>query len=93
VLNIAGLAVTTLIKSQAVGDLYRLNAICNRDALKFRLASIPNDLALPRSARVFDSKEIKTLYTCGYELGRAKYAWATEPPGLTAQSPTKAAMR
>jgi len=93
VLNIAGLAVTTLIKSQAVGDLFHLHAICQRDGLKFRLASIPNDLTLPRTTRAFDAKEIGTLYTCGYELGRAGYAWATEPPGLTAQPPTRAALR
>ena len=36
----------------------------------------------------FDPDEIKTLYTCGYELGRAGYSWATEPPGLTAKPVT-----
>jgi predicted acylesterase/phospholipase RssA len=93
VLNIAGLAVTTLIKSQAVGDLYRLHAICRRDGLEFRLASIPSELALPRTTRAFDPEEIGTLYTCGYELGRAGYVWATEPPGLTAETMTAAARR
>jgi predicted patatin/cPLA2 family phospholipase len=92
VLNIAGLAVMTLIKSQAVGDLFHLQAICQRDGLKFRLASIPNDLTLPRTTRVFDAKEIETLYTCGYELGRVGYAWAIEPPGLTPAPATKAAL-
>ena len=87
-LNIGTLAVTTLIKSQAVGDLYRLHAICRRDGLEFRLASIPDELALPRTTRAFDPAEIATLHACGYQLGRAGYAWATEPPGLTAETMT-----
>ena len=85
VLSIAGRAVGTLVKAQAIGEVYRLYAICRRDALGFRLASIPGDLNIP-AASTFDPKAIKVLYTRGYELGRAGYPWATEPPGLSAES-------
>jgi predicted acylesterase/phospholipase RssA len=91
VLPIAGQSVMTLIKSQAIGDVYRLHAVCRRDGLKFRLASIPGDLALPRTTRAFDPDEIETLYRCGYELGRTGYPWAKEPPGLSIPPPVAAA--
>ena len=91
VLPIAGQSVTTLIKSQAIGDVYRLHAVCRRDGLEFRLASIPGDLVLPRTTQAFDRDEIETLYRCGYELGRAGYPWAKEPPGLSIPPTTTAA--
>lgn len=91
VLPIAGQSVTTLIKSQAIGDVYRLHAVCGRDGLKFRLASIPADLILPRTTQAFDRDEIEALYKCGYELGRAGYQWAKEPPGLSVRPTTATA--
>jgi predicted patatin/cPLA2 family phospholipase len=88
VIPIAARAVMTLVKAQGLGDVYRLHAVCRRDQLEFRLASVPDDLALPHATRVFDSKQIERLYRCGYELGRAGYPWANEPPGLSAQHKT-----
>jgi hypothetical protein len=87
-LPIAAQSVTTLIKYEAVGDVYRLHAICRRDGLEFRLASIPGDLVLPPATRAFDRGQIQTLYECGYELGRSGYPWAKEPPGLSIQPTT-----
>jgi hypothetical protein len=87
-LPIAAQSVTTLIKYEAVGDVYRLHAICRRDGLEFRLASIPGDLVLPPTTRAFDRGQIQTLYKCGYELGRSGYPWAKEPPGLSIQPTT-----
>ena len=85
VLSIAGRAVGTLVIAQAMGDIYRLHAVCRRDGLEFRLASIPADLKIS-GASPFDPKAIQALYARGYELGRAGYRWATEPPGLSPES-------
>ena len=82
---IAEQAVMTLVKAQGLGDVYRLHAVCRRDQLEFRLASIPDDLTLSRATKLFDPEQIETLYRCGYELGRSGYPWANEPPGLSAQ--------
>ena len=93
-LNIGALAVTTLIKSQAVGDLYRLHAICRRDGLEFRLASIPDALGpAAHDTGVRPRWRSGRCTRAAIELGQAGYAWATEPPGLTAQPPTRAALR
>jgi predicted patatin/cPLA2 family phospholipase len=83
VIPIAARAVMTLVKAQGLGDVYRLHAVCRRDELEFRLASIPSDLTLPRATKIFDSGQIETLYRCGYELGRSGYPWTNEPPGLS----------
>lgn len=81
VLSIATRSVSTLVTAQAVGDLYRMHAVCLRDGLEFRLASIPDDMVIP-NASPFDPGTIKALYARGYELARAGYPWATAPPGL-----------
>ena len=84
VVSIAGRAVGTLIQSQAIGDVYRLYAVCRRDALEFRLASIPADVAMAGAG--FDPQTIKDLFARGYQLSLSGYPWATEPPGLSTEA-------
>ena len=51
---IAGRAINTLIKTQGVGDLYRLYAFAKRDKIDYNLAAIPTDLAPTRPKEPFD---------------------------------------
>jgi hypothetical protein len=91
VVPIGARAVMTLTKAEALGDVYRLHAVCQRDQLEFRLASIPSDLPGMGTSKAFDPAEIRTLFQAGYKLGRAGYSWAKEPPGLSMQPPATAA--
>jgi predicted acylesterase/phospholipase RssA len=79
-LSIAGRAVSSLIQSQGVGDLYRIYAASERDGVDFNLAYIPEsfDVALPEP---FDQHYMNELFNVGYELGRSGYPWAKAPPG------------
>jgi predicted acylesterase/phospholipase RssA len=79
-LSIAGRAISSLIQTQGVGDLYRIYATAQRDGVDFNLAFIPEsfDVPLPEP---FDRHYMNELFETGYSLGRAGYPWAKAPPG------------
>jgi predicted acylesterase/phospholipase RssA len=78
---IATRSISTLIKTQGIGDLYQIYTTARRDGVDYNLAYIPSDFAVPaRSA--FDKNYMNALFQRGYELGRAGYQWQKEPPGL-----------
>jgi hypothetical protein len=79
-MSIAGRAVSSLIQTQGVGDLYRIYATAERDGVDFNLAYIPAtfDVPLPEP---FDQHYMQELFKLGYELGRTGYAWQKVPPG------------
>jgi hypothetical protein len=80
-LKIAARAISALIASQGVGDLYRLYLTTRRDGIDFNLAFIPAEFNLvPKED--FDPEYMKPLY----ELGRRDLlegkAWHKSPPGF-----------
>ncbi len=77
-LAIAGRSISTLIKSQSIGDLYRIYAVCKRDKIGFNLVSIPNDVE-NTSKEAFDIKYMKKLYARGFELAASKPKWRKSP--------------
>ena len=79
--DIAGAAVGQLTKGQGIGDLYKVFDICRRDHLNFRLAYIPADVP-DAGGGGFDPKTIHALFQRGFDLGRAGYHWADQPPNL-----------
>lgn len=82
-LSITGRSVSTLIKSQGIGDLYRLRYIAVRDGLDYNLATIPG--SFDREAPVpFDRKYMQALFEVGFNLGASGYNWRKAPPGFEA---------
>lgn len=81
-LSIAGRAVSTLIQTQGIGNLYEIAALARRDGVHFRLAYIPDSFDLELK-EPFDRKYMNELFLVGYKLGAAGYDWARRPPGLT----------
>ncbi|MGH6932333.1 MAG: hypothetical protein ACREEE_07845 [Dongiaceae bacterium] len=79
-LSIAGHAVSSLIQTQGVGDLYRIYATTQRDGVDFNLAFIPASFTVPL-AEPFDQHYMNELFKVGYELGKSGYTWAKAPPG------------
>jgi len=74
-------SLTTLIRSQGIGDLYRLYLGAQRDHLDFNLAYIPAEFAFEAS-EPFDPEYMKALFDFAYELARKGYKWHKTPPGL-----------
>lgn len=78
--KIASRAISALIASQGVGDLYRMYLTTRRDGIDFNLAFIPEEFNLvPKED--FDPAYMKPLF----ELGRRELlegrAWHKVPPG------------
>jgi hypothetical protein len=87
VLSITQRSISTLIKNQGIGDLYRIYSITRRDEIDFNLASIPADFG-NNSGEPFDQKYMIALFDRGYDLASHSYSWMKAPPGmeLTAQA-------
>ena len=77
VFPIAGAAISTLIRTQGVGDLARTHADANRDGIEFRLSFIPASFDAT-SARPFDPDYMRALYAVGRRAGRDGTAWTRE---------------
>jgi predicted patatin/cPLA2 family phospholipase len=66
VLSITQRSISTLIKNQGIGDLYRIYSVTKRDGIDFNLASIPPDFTYT-SDEPFDQKYMIALFDRGYE--------------------------
>jgi predicted acylesterase/phospholipase RssA len=74
-------SISTLIKNQGIGDLYRIYSMTRRDGIDFNLASIPADFT-DTSDEPFDQKYMISLFERGYDLASHNYSWAKAPPGM-----------
>jgi predicted acylesterase/phospholipase RssA len=81
VLSVTQRSISTLIKNQGIGDLYRIYSVTRRDGIDFNLASIPPDFS-DTSDEPFDQKYMIALFNRGYELASHNYSWAKAPPGM-----------
>ena len=81
VLSITQRSISTLIKNQGIGDLYRIYSVTRRDGIDFNLASIPADFK-EKSGEPFDQKYMVALFERGYGLASHDYSWAKAPPGM-----------
>jgi Patatin-like phospholipase len=80
-LSIAGRAVSSLIKSQGVGDLYELYLFAQRNGMDYNLAYIPGDF-LDTSTQDFDPVYMTKLYNLGFRMAQAGYPWKKTPPRM-----------
>lgn len=72
---------SSLIRTQGIGDLYRMYVGAQRDGLKFHLAHIPTDFQ-ESSREMFDRAYMTKLFERGFALAQAGYPWLPEPPGM-----------
>jgi hypothetical protein len=79
-LSIAGRAISQLIQSQGLGDLYRIYNITQDDGVGFNLAYIGADFNFPHREE-FDTKYMQALFDYGYQRGKKGYEWNKYPPG------------
>ena len=74
-------SVNTIIRTQGLGDLYRIYLGAIRDNAKFQLAYIPENFEF-ESDELFDPEYMSALFNLGYEEARNGYGWASSPPGF-----------
>jgi predicted acylesterase/phospholipase RssA len=78
-LSIAARAISSLIHTQGVGDLYRIFLTARRDGLDFNLAYIPPTFHRPHTED-FDPEYMRPLYALGYTMAAGGYPWEKAPP-------------
>jgi predicted patatin/cPLA2 family phospholipase len=78
-LPIAVRSIDSLIRTQGIGDIYRIYLDARSDGLDFNLAYIPDDFEL-KPKDVFDPTYMTQLFELGYELAKGGYPWKKEPP-------------
>jgi Patatin-like phospholipase len=81
-LSIVGRAVSSLIQTQGVGDLYRIYLTAERDGVDFNLAYIPSTFTA-KLAEPFDTAYMKELFQVGYDMAVKGYPWEKAPPGFS----------
>jgi len=79
-LDIAGRAVSSLINTQGIGDLYRLYVVTQRDGVDYNLAYIGPEFDAPHPDE-FDTGYMQALFDYAYDLARDGYPWKKHPPG------------
>ena len=69
---VARTSIYTLIRTQGMGDLYRIYLGAKRDEMSFRLAYIPPDFDL-EPEEDFDPQYMRELFDLAYGLSRDGY--------------------
>jgi hypothetical protein len=81
-MSIAGRAISSLIQTQGVGDLYRIYLTAERDGLDFNLAFIPKSFTRTLT-EPFESAYMNELFDLGYDLAASGYPWSKASPGFS----------
>jgi hypothetical protein len=66
--------ISTLIRSQGIGDLARVYIAAEKHGLRFHLAYVP-DTFVGEATEFFDSKYMQKLFDLGYSLAHEGYQW------------------
>jgi predicted patatin/cPLA2 family phospholipase len=81
VVPIATRSLSSLIRTQGLGDLYRIFLTTQRDGLDFNLAIIPPHFQ-ESSKEMFDPEYMKKLFDLGHDMAREGYPWRKTPPEM-----------
>ena len=72
---------SSLIRTQGIGDLYRIYQTTLKDGMDFNLAYIPGDFD-EVSEEQFDPDYMRKLFQVGYERAASGYPWEKLPPQM-----------
>ena len=81
IMPIAGVSISSLVRTQGIGDMYRIYLDCQKDGLDYNLAYIPEDFDV-KPNEDFDPVYMGKLFDLGYQLAEKGYPWDKAPPGF-----------
>jgi len=76
---IAAKSLNSLIKTQGIGDLYRLYANAKRDGMDYNAIWVPEDFEL-KEKEPFDPVYMRKLFNLAYKTGKNGIPWSKVPP-------------
>jgi hypothetical protein len=79
-LSIIQRAISSMIQTQGIGDLYRIYHTTQLDGVSFNLAFIGPDFKFPHNTE-FDTAYMQALFDYGSKQGLAGKGWQKYPPG------------
>jgi predicted acylesterase/phospholipase RssA len=79
--RIAVRSVATLIKTQGIGDLFRIYVGARRDGMDYNLAYVPTEFDAERKSS-FDPVYMRKLFDFAHTLAKNGFPWVKEPPGF-----------
>ena len=74
IFTISARSIGTLIKNQAVGDLYRLYLFAKKNNIYYSLTFIPPDFS-KEPGEMFDREYMQSLFNLGYQRGQRPDLW------------------
>ena len=80
---IAMRSISSLIRTQGIGDIYRIYVEAQAVGIDYNLAHIPSDFQ-ERPQEQFDPEYMRKLFDLGYGLAKEGYPWLKAPPGIEA---------
>ena len=75
VTDIAGRSVSSLIRTQGIGDAYRIAAVTARDGIALQLTWIPMSAPADPGEEIFDPAYMSELFDYGYRRALQQDAW------------------
>jgi predicted patatin/cPLA2 family phospholipase len=81
VFPIADRSITSLIRTQGIGDMYRMYLAAERDGLDYHLAYVPDDFD-EKAKEMFDPEYMRKLFDVGYRMAKSGFTWKKAPPGF-----------
>lgn len=82
--KIAGRAISTLIQTQGIGDLYQLYLLSLRDGVDYNVSYIPASFT-EQPKEPFDQSYMRSLFALGRKLMLERKSWHKLPPGYDPQ--------
>jgi len=79
--SIAGRSISTLIRNNGFGDMYRLYLEAQQAGIDYNLAYIPSEFN-EKSKEPFDQEYMVKLFDLGYRMALSGYPWEKTPPGF-----------
>jgi hypothetical protein len=84
IVDISGRSISSLIRTQGIGDLYSEYLGARVNGFEYNLAFIPGSFNAD-SKEIFDQEYMRALYQLGYDLAKKGYPWEKRPPGVLPQ--------
>jgi hypothetical protein len=79
IFRITAASISSLIRTQGLGDLSTIYLLTQRDGGNFRLTYVPDDFEVEPKEQ-FDPDYMNALYQVGYDMAKDGIEWRERPP-------------